>query len=129
MGEILDRSMRVVLHDITQTGAPEPRVEDRAWHDDVHCESVWLWALDGSGVGVWIDLGLPPAEALAQLADQVQEWIIEELGRTPADELAALPNPPDYSSDDGHHERWGRGLELPDRCTIHNRNWVARDAA
>jgi hypothetical protein len=80
--EALDRLLTVVLHDITATSAPEPRVQARGWCDDASHESAILWAADGSGAGVRIDLELPTAEALAHLADQVQEWLIEEFGRT-----------------------------------------------
>lgn len=40
-----------------------------------------LFAADQSGMGVWLNLGLPNDQALAHLADQVQEWAVEELAR------------------------------------------------
>jgi hypothetical protein len=75
--EVLDR----ILADLRTGGAPVPRVEPSTWQDSVPAQSAELWADDGSGSGVWLDPGLPPADRVAHLADQVQEWAVEELCR------------------------------------------------
>ena len=42
-------------------------------------------------MGVWVDPGLAEAEQTAMLADQVQEWLVEELCPRAGDELASVP--------------------------------------
>jgi hypothetical protein len=79
----VDRLLNIVLHDITATSAPEPTVEHHhGIDDDERFESVMLWSPDGTGASAYVDHAGPPGEALARLADQVQEWVIEELSRT-----------------------------------------------
>ncbi len=60
-----------------------PAVDDRPWQDwpDGPTASVLLRAPDGSGMGVFIHLDQPRARQVAHLADQVQEWAVEELCR------------------------------------------------
>ncbi len=41
--------------------------------------SVTLWSADGSGTGVSVARFAPGFERIASVADQVQEWAIEEL--------------------------------------------------
>ncbi|GAB4080162.1 hypothetical protein GCU67_15975 [Modestobacter muralis] len=38
-----------------------------------------LWSPDGSGQGVAVSAGGPPAEQEVEVADQVQKWAVEEL--------------------------------------------------
>ena len=38
-----------------------------------------LWSQDGNGMGVSVHLGVPRPEQVAQVADQVQGWAVEEL--------------------------------------------------
>ena len=77
----LSRAMALVLHDLEVTGAPVPQIEEGGWHDYPGAESAVLWAEDRSGMGVWVDSGVSEAEQTAMLADQVQEWLVEELCR------------------------------------------------
>ncbi|WP_296601912.1 hypothetical protein [Nocardioides sp.] len=77
LGEHLGRALDRILHDLTDI--PAPRVEPSDWQDWPGAESACLWAPDGSGTGVWLDTALPPAEQVVHLADQVQEWAVEEL--------------------------------------------------
>lgn len=77
----LDRALALVLADFATTGAPPPRIDWVTWQTWDPSESAHLYAADGSGTGVWLDLGLPEQEALAHLADQVQDWAVEELCR------------------------------------------------
>jgi hypothetical protein len=77
-GEI-DVALDLIVHDLVAGGVPVPRVEHTAWQDWEPAESVMLFAADGSGQGVWLDLVLQQAEGLAHLADQVQDWAVEEL--------------------------------------------------
>lgn len=77
----IDGALDLIARDLVVGGVPLPRVEPTAWQDWDPSESVMLFAPDGSGMGVWLDLGLPAAMGLAHLADQVQEWAVEELAR------------------------------------------------
>lgn len=78
----LNRAMMRVLHDLDVTGAPTPRIEESDWQDYKSAESAFLRSEDNSGMGVWVDTNLPEAEQVAMLADQVQEWAVEELAST-----------------------------------------------
>ncbi|WP_370247821.1 hypothetical protein [Nocardioides sp.] len=75
----LDAALALVLRDLAVTGVPQPRIEATSWQDAVPAESAWLIDADGSGTGVWWDPSAPDAEALSHLADQVQDWAVEEL--------------------------------------------------
>ncbi len=70
-----------MFEDLTAGGVPLPHVEPKKWQTWDPSESVMLFAADGSGMGVWLDLGLSEAHRLAHLADQVQEWAVGELAR------------------------------------------------
>jgi len=80
----LDRALAAVLHDLEATGAPVPRVAPSSWQERPTAQSAHLrsedGSEDGSGVGVWVDTAAAPAEQLAMVADQVQEWAVAELG-------------------------------------------------
>jgi hypothetical protein len=69
-----------VLRDLRATGAIVPEVREEA-HDDRTAEAVsaWVTSGDGSGMGVWVSLADSPAERVAQLAEQLQEWEVEQL--------------------------------------------------
>lgn len=41
--------------------------------------SAWVASDDGGGMGVRVSLAGSPAERVAQLAEQVQEWEVEQL--------------------------------------------------
>ena len=51
-------------------------------------------------MGVWFDLGLDDDHALVHLADQVQEWVVEELAR-----LGRPTNWPVCASHPANHPR------------------------
>lgn len=77
LGDHLALALDRVLRDLT--GLPAPRVEPSDWQTWPGAESAILRTPDGSGVGVFVDPALAPAEQVVQLADQVQEWAVEEL--------------------------------------------------
>lgn len=79
MDEVLRESMEPVLHDLRGAGIPSPRVEDRDRTEQPGIAAAMLWSPDGSGTGVWVSRSDPASERVAALADQVQEWAIEEL--------------------------------------------------
>lgn len=75
----IDEMLDVIFRDLAAAGIPLPRVDPTPWQSWEPSESVMIFAPDGSGMGVWLDLTLTQQPALAQLADQVQEWVVEEL--------------------------------------------------
>jgi hypothetical protein len=75
----LERALRPVLDDLRSTGAPVPRIEPSDWSGDTDRPGAMLWSPDGSGRGVAVTLGRPLAEQVVDVADQVQEWAVEEL--------------------------------------------------
>lgn len=79
MDEVLQQSMEPILRDLRGAGIAAPRIEDDDWTGDPDVPSVMLWSPDGSGTRVSVSRSAPPFERIAAVADQVQEWAIEEL--------------------------------------------------
>lgn len=77
----IGRAMTKVLHDLEVAGIPIPQVEGSDWQTRPGAESAFLRAEDRSGMGVWVNTQVPEAAQIAMLADQVQEWAVEELAR------------------------------------------------
>lgn len=76
----LARAVAAVLRDLRATDRPVPRVEPSDWHGAARAASAMLWSTrDGSGQGAWVDTTLAQHEQVVMVADQVQEWAIEEL--------------------------------------------------
>jgi hypothetical protein len=77
----IDEALELISRDLSAGGVPLPRVEPTDWQACEPSESVMLFAADGTGMGVWLDLGASPAARFAHIADQVQDWAVEELAR------------------------------------------------
>ncbi|WP_020578546.1 hypothetical protein [Actinopolymorpha alba] len=91
MDEVLREAMEPVFRDLRSTGISLPRVEDNDWAE---CGAM-LRSPDGTGAGVSLDRSAPEFERVAMIADQVQEWVIEELwGRAPTN-WPRCPHHPD----------------------------------
>ena len=75
----LERALQPALTDLLATGAPVPRIEQSDWTGDAGRPGAMLRGPDGSGQGVAVHRGRPPAEQVVDVADQVQEWAIEAL--------------------------------------------------
>jgi len=90
----LSRAMVPVLHGLEITGAPIPRVEESDWQAHESAESAFPRSEDNSGVGVWVDTSLSEAKQVAMVADQVQEWVVEELAGT--ERATNWPQCPDH---------------------------------
>jgi hypothetical protein len=79
----LTKALAPVLRDLETTRVPLPRIEESRWQDSVDgAQSATLWSQDGSGVGIWVDVGVSRAEQIAMVGDQIQEWAFEELAAT-----------------------------------------------
>ena len=68
-----------VLRDLAGPGGVLPDVRDETWSDDPGTASAFLYAADGTGMGISIDLGKPESAQITALADQVQDWAVEAL--------------------------------------------------
>ena len=75
----LERALQPVLADLRATGASVPRIEDSDWTGDADRVGAMMWSGDGSGQGVAVSRHRPLAEQVVDVADQVQEWAVEEL--------------------------------------------------
>ena len=92
----LQANLAPVLRDITATGAIVPEIREEA-HEDLgpHMVSAWMQGPDGvTGSGLRVDMALPAAERLADIAEQVQEWEVEELAA--AGRSATWPECPEH---------------------------------
>jgi hypothetical protein len=82
--ELLSRSLAPVLRDLRESGGPVPEVRDVDWAGDPDQPSTMLYGADGSGAGVSVRRALPEPQRVADAADQVQQWAIEDRwGRAP----------------------------------------------
>lgn len=78
MDPILEQALQPVLRDIRRTGAPLPRIEDSPSGGYPDQPAAMLWSLNGTGSGVDVYTPAPEPDRIASVADQVQEWVIEE---------------------------------------------------
>jgi hypothetical protein len=77
---VIREALAPVLRDLRATGAIVPEVREEARDDRAgEAVSAWVTSDDGGGMGVWVSLAGSPAERVAQLAEQVQEWEVEQL--------------------------------------------------
>jgi hypothetical protein len=77
----LRATLEPVLRDMRGSGAIMPDILEEA-HDDLgpDCVCAWIQTPGGAGSrGIRVLVSLPAPERLADLADQLQEWEIEEL--------------------------------------------------
>jgi len=88
-------TMAPVLRDIEASGAILPRTREQPY-EDVGDESagVWVWGSDGTGMGLVMSSANLAAERVVRLAEQVQEWEIEELAAVARS--ATWPECPDH---------------------------------
>jgi hypothetical protein len=75
----LRHALGLVLGDLRSEVALRPEVRDESWSDLPGYASCYLYAADGTGVGVQIAVDQPAHVQIAALADQIQDWAVEEL--------------------------------------------------
>jgi hypothetical protein len=73
----LTDALGVVLRDVTVSGLAL-RILDAPASDDPDVESVWLRGMGGSRTGIVLERGTTAASALVRVADQVQDFLVEE---------------------------------------------------
>ena len=81
MQQVLATAMAEVMRDLVDTSGLRPRVADDQWSDVPGQITATLSGLDGSGQGIYVLAGAPLPVRIASLADQVQDWAVEELWR------------------------------------------------
>jgi len=84
---VLRETAAPLLRDLAATGMSLPDIREEA-HEDPGTEAVCAWIQEpgGTGQGICIWLGNPPARQLEQLAEQFQGWAADRLhdaGRSP----------------------------------------------
>jgi hypothetical protein len=81
----LRANLEPVLQDMRSSGAIVPDILEEA-HDDLGPDCVCAWIQSPGGgagsQGIRVQVSLPAPERLAGLADQLQEWEVEELAAT-----------------------------------------------
>jgi len=92
---VFRESVGPVLRDIEASGAILPRIKEETY-EGVGDEfaSVWVWGSDGTGMGLVMPSERLAAERSVRMAEQVQEWEIEELAA--AGRSATWPECPDH---------------------------------
>jgi hypothetical protein len=79
MDASLAEALAPVLRDLEGSGSVVPDVRDEQWSGVDGQATAMLYSADGSGQGVSAVITEPPAQRIASVADQVQEWAVEEL--------------------------------------------------
>jgi hypothetical protein len=95
MDAILVDALGPVLRDLRATGVPEPEIRDEDWADDPELATAMLCSPDGGCTGARVDRSEPEPHRIAMMADQVQEWVIEELWPTAPTNWPPCPDHPE----------------------------------
>jgi hypothetical protein len=91
----LRETLAPVLRDIEASGVILPTIQEQTCEDvDDEFVSVMAWGSDGTGMAVFIPSERLAVERVARLAEQLQEWEIEELAA--AGRSATWPECPDH---------------------------------
>jgi hypothetical protein len=75
----LEAALAPIKRDLKVPSGVILTVVDQRWQEDAETASAFLYGPDGSGMGIWIQLGLPLTTQIVTLAEQVQEWAVEAL--------------------------------------------------
>ena len=75
----LAEALAPVLRDLENSGSVVPDVRDEQWDGIEGQVTAMLYSPPGWAQGVWAMTGEPRPERIASVADQVQEWAVEEL--------------------------------------------------
>ena len=96
---ILEASLDPVLRDVRSTNGPMPRLSesptlDEDFDGELQIAGVWLCGAEGA-TGVTVMVSADEACRIYRVADQVQEWVIEELWPGSPTNWPACPTYPD----------------------------------
>ncbi|MDR6989607.1 hypothetical protein J2Y66_004124 [Paenarthrobacter nitroguajacolicus] len=79
MAERIVEIISHVLRDVSSSGLQHPRIDETDWCGDPQVLSAMIYSVrDSSGQGVSVRRDISQAAQLVSVADQVQEWVIEE---------------------------------------------------
>lgn len=79
MDHRLTDAFDLVLVDLRSAGVPIPELVEGDWADDPEWATAYLCSQDGGSTGIRVTVDASEADRVAEVADQVQEWVIEEL--------------------------------------------------
>ena len=94
MDSKLSEALAPVLDDLRNSRGPVPEVRDAQWSDFPGQVTAMLHAADGSAQGVSVMAPEPFPQRVVSVAEQVQEWAVEELWR--AGRRAVWPECPQH---------------------------------
>jgi hypothetical protein len=77
MDKALTEALEPVWRDVRRTAGVDLRIADEPYQDLPRHPSAMVWDTDGTGAGFHTDLEASPRERVTQVADQVQEFVIE----------------------------------------------------
>ena len=95
MDALLLAALEPVLRDLATTGGPQPRIEESDWTDDPDRPSAMVCSSPGGSLGVSVDRADSSIRRIAEAADKVQEWAIEELWPRAPTNWPRCPRHPD----------------------------------
>jgi hypothetical protein len=81
MNSSLKTALRLVIRDLRSSGGIILHVLDEPTDDDPRYESMWLLSAGDSRTGLLAPLDMTEPERVVHVADQVQDFVHEELGR------------------------------------------------
>jgi hypothetical protein len=95
---VLRQAAERVLVDLVASGLDVPDIRDEAHEEREAAVCGWIQGPGRTGAGIWVLLDSSPAEQVAQLAEQFQNWAADQLhdaGRPPEwPECPQHPSPP-----------------------------------
>ena len=81
VSSLLETALDLVVRDLRRTGGITLRLLDEPVDNDPAYESLWMLSGRTARTGLLVPLDLAEPERLVHVADQVQEFVLEELGR------------------------------------------------
>jgi hypothetical protein len=76
---VLRRAAAPLLADLAASGLPVPGIREEAHEEREESVCGWIQEPDGTGQGIWVLLDRSPAQQVAQLAEQFQDWATDRL--------------------------------------------------